>query len=77
VYLIDRGRPEEAIPWLEKATRAPRYDSRCFPWANLGRIYEARAQWSVALVHYQRSLHENPDYQVARAGISRLRSLMN
>lgn len=77
VYLIDQEKPDEAIPWLQKATRAPRYESRCFPWANLGRIYEARAQWTMALMHYQRSLQENPDYTIARQAVSRLRSLMN
>jgi len=77
VYLIDQGRSDEAVPWLEKATSAPRYEARCFPWANLARIFENRGQWTIALVHYQRSLHENPDYPVARQGIARLRSLLN
>jgi Tfp pilus assembly protein PilF len=77
VYLIDQGKPDEALPWLEKAIKAPRYESRCFPWANLARIYEAKAEWNMALIHFQRSLQENPTYPVARSGISRLRSLMN
>src|SRR5215831_8755927 len=30
-YLIEQGALDEAIPWLEKATRATRYESYCFP----------------------------------------------
>ena len=40
-YLLQLGRPAEAIPWLERATRAPRYDSPQFPHANMGTAYEA------------------------------------
>jgi len=38
-YLVHLDRLEEAIPWLEKAKHAPRYEPRHFPYINLGRIY--------------------------------------
>jgi Tfp pilus assembly protein PilF len=38
-YLVHQNRLEEAIPWLEKAKQAPRYEPRHFPFINLGRIY--------------------------------------
>lgn len=38
-YLVHLGKIEEAIPWLEKAKQAPRYEPRHFPYLNLGRIY--------------------------------------
>ena len=38
-YLVHLGKVEEAIPWLEKAKQAPRYEPRHFPYINLGRIY--------------------------------------
>jgi Tfp pilus assembly protein PilF len=38
-YLVHLGKIEEAIPWLEKAKTAPRYEPRHFPYVNLGRIY--------------------------------------
>ena len=38
-YLVHLGKIEEAIPWLEKAKSAPRYEPRHFPYVNLGRIY--------------------------------------
>ena len=76
-YLIQLGKLEEAIPWLEKATAAKRYEARCFPWANLARVYEARGQWTRALDHFKRSLQENSEYAVALAGVARMRGLLN
>jgi tetratricopeptide (TPR) repeat protein len=38
-YLVHLDRLEEAIPWLEKAKQAARYEPRHFPYVNLGRIY--------------------------------------
>ncbi len=76
-YLIQLGKPDEAIPWLQKATTAQRYEARCFPWANLARVYEAKGQWIKALEHYRRALAESPTYAVALAGVSRLRGLLN
>ena len=49
VYLMQKGDLDGAIPWLEKAKRAPRYDPRQFPYMNLGRIYLRRGQWTEAL----------------------------
>src|SRR3970040_100064 len=37
-YLMQQDKLAEAIPWLERATRAPRYEPRHFPHLNLGRI---------------------------------------
>ncbi len=42
VYLIDLDRYDEAIPWLEQAMTAKRYEPRHFPYFNLGRVYLAR-----------------------------------
>jgi tetratricopeptide (TPR) repeat protein len=36
-YLIELERFDEAIPWLERAVEARRYDPRHFPHYNLGR----------------------------------------
>src|SRR5437867_9224057 len=38
-YLVHLGKLDEAIPWLEKAKQATRYEPRHFPYLNLGRIY--------------------------------------
>ncbi len=38
-YLMKQGKGEQAIPWLEKAKAAPRYEPRHYPYLNLGRLY--------------------------------------
>ena len=38
-YLIHLGRVDQAIPWLEMAKKAPRYEPRHFPYLNLYRVY--------------------------------------
>ena len=76
-YLIHKGQLDEAIPWLEKATRAPRYEARAFPYVNLGRLYEAKRQYRQALQNYKRALREQPDYAIALQGVRRLQAMMN
>jgi len=76
-YLIEQGLLDEAIPWLEKATQARRYDNYCFPHYNLGRIYERKHLWRKAKQCYQTSLRHNSQYTLARAALRRLEAMMN
>lgn len=76
-YLIELDRPDEAIPWFEKALWAARYDARCYPLYNLGRIYEKRGHWLKAISYYRRALRENPTYDLARNGWMRLQARLN
>lgn len=76
-YLIEKGRLEEAIPWLEKAVRAKRYESHCYPLYNLGRIWERKGEWQKAFRHYDEALQDNPDYTLARRAKSRMQALFN
>ncbi len=76
-YLIEQGKPDEAIAWLEKATRAPRYDARCYPHFNLGRVYEQQRQWTRARDCYSRALELNPSYRLARTALRRLQAMWN
>ena len=76
-YLIEQGALDEAIPWLEKATRAPRYESYCFPHFNLGRIYEQKRLWRKAIDCYRASLGHNRQYLLANVALRRLQAMMN
>ncbi|MBI4465918.1 MAG: tetratricopeptide repeat protein [Acidobacteria bacterium] len=76
-YLIEKGRLEEAISWLEKATRAPRYEARCFPYFNLGRVYEHKRQYRAALENYKKALGEQAGYAAALTAVRRLQAMMN
>jgi tetratricopeptide (TPR) repeat protein len=61
VYLMQQGRLDEAISWLEKAKRAPRYEPRQFPYINLGRIHLKRGRWWEALREFQAAAEVAPD----------------
>ena len=76
-YLIEKGLLEEAIPWLEKAAVAPRYENYCFPHFNLGRIYERKHFWKKALESYRNALAQNPGYTLAKASLRRLQAMFN
>ena len=71
-YLIQQGKLDEAIPWLEQATRAERYEARAFPWANLGRIHAARGERARAIECFRKALDEQPGYHVAQHMLERL-----
>ena len=76
-YLIERGKFDEAIPWLEKATHAKRYESYCFPHYNLGRVWERKGDWARAIECYRNALRENSDYTLAKQALARLQGIMN
>lgn len=76
-YLIEKGKLDDAIPWLEKALEAPRYESYCFPHMNLGRIYEAKRDWLRARDEFRKALQQNPDYTPAKQALARIRGLLN
>jgi len=76
-YLIELGRHEEAIGWLQKAVAAKRYDSYCYPHYNLGRIYEQKGNWQQAIQCYQESIQANPGYTLAVKALNRLKASLN
>ena len=76
-YLIELGRHDEAIPWLEKATRATRYEAPHYPYFNLGRAYLAKEMLSRALEQFQRALELRADYEAAREAIASVKRRLN
>lgn len=76
-YLLEMGRVDEAIPWLEQAVDAPRYENRAFPHMNLGRAYEALGLWDEAMISYRQALEEDPSFVAAARAIRHLRAKLN
>lgn len=76
-YLIDQEKWEEAIPWLEKAIIAPRYETRQFPFMNLGRVYQRLGRTQTALRHYKQALAEEPFYMPATWAMTLLLGRLN
>ncbi len=61
VYLMQQEKLDEAIPWLEKAKQAKRYEPRHFPYLNLGRVYLAKGMIQKALEEFRGALERNPN----------------
>jgi Tfp pilus assembly protein PilF len=74
-YLIELGRLDEAVPWLERAKSAKRYESRHFPHVNLGRVYAAQRQVTRAIEELEQAVELRPDDPTARQLLAKLRRL--
>jgi tetratricopeptide (TPR) repeat protein len=68
-YLINLGRADDAIPWLEKAIRAGRYEAYHYPHCNLGRVYLAKGMLRKALEEFEKALAIEPNYKFTREAI--------
>lgn len=77
VYLMQKGEMDAAIPWLEKAKRAPRYEPRQFPYMNLGRIYLRRGQWTEALRELEAGVRAVPGDPEIRKMLHEIRAKLN
>ena len=76
-YLIEMGREEEAVEWLERAKRAPRYEPRHYPYFNRARVHIKRHEIREAIGELERALSLEPRYVTARRELHRLRGLLN
>jgi Tfp pilus assembly protein PilF len=76
-YLIGLERYDEAIPWLDRAIAAKRYDPRHFPYFNLGRAYLAKGLINRARENFEQALEIEPRYTLARQSLASLRRMVN
>ncbi len=76
-YLIELGRHEEAIPWLQKAMTAKRYEPRHYPHFNLSRVYVKQGKINEAIGEVKRALELEPGYVLARKELHRLVGMLN
>jgi len=77
VYLMQLNRLDEAIPWLESAKQAERYEPRHYPYLNLGRIYAIKGDAMRALDEFTKALEIEPGNPVALAALQRLNYSVN
>jgi Tfp pilus assembly protein PilF len=76
-YLIELGREDEAVAWLERAKRAARYEPRHYPYFNLARIHVKRHEILAAIHQLEQAVAIEPRYVTARKELHRLRGLLN
>ncbi len=75
-YLIELGRPDEAVPWLEQAIGSERFDTPHFAWYNLGRVYLAKETFNLATEYFQKACDVAPGYEPASDALLRIRRLL-
>ena len=76
-YFIQKGLYEDAVPWLEKAMRAGRYESYHSPHMNLGRVYLHRKNYVKAMAEFEKALEFEPAYALAKVQLAKLRAMFN
>ncbi|MBI1748015.1 MAG: tetratricopeptide repeat protein [Acidobacteria bacterium] len=76
-YLFEEEKYEEAIPWLEKAIQAKRYDARHYPHYNLGRIYLVQDLLNRAQEEFEKALVISPEYSQAHQALEAARRRIN
>lgn len=80
VYLMQKGQLDEAIPWLERAKQAPRYEPRHYPYLNRGRIHLAKGQWHEAIKAFEGAVEimpNDPAVPGIRKMLAELRARLN
>ena len=76
-YLIKQDKLDDAIPWLERAIKAPRYEPRHYPHCNLGQVYWAKGMLQKALEEFNRALELCPEYATAEAAVATIQRQLN
>jgi Tfp pilus assembly protein PilF len=76
-YLLKQGKLDEAIPWLERAINAKRYEPRHYPHCNLGRVYWAKGLLNRAIAEFERALEIEPDSRFAQGALAAIRSQLH
>jgi len=76
-YLLQLGQVDEAVVWLERATRATRYEAPHYPRFNLGRAFLLKEMYSRALQEFEQALAARPDYEPARRAIDAIKRKLN
>ncbi len=77
VYMIEKGEYDEAIPWLEKAMVAKRYEPRHYPHMNMGRVLVRKGRYQEAIKELKRALAIEPNYPAARIELHKLMGMLN
>ena len=76
-YLMQQGKLDEAVPWLERAKQAKRYEPRQFPHMNLARIRMKQGRWWDALREFEQAVRLAPGDADLRRALHSLRARLN
>lgn len=71
-YLIELGRVDEAVEYLEKAIAAKVYDCRFYPYYNLGKVYIAKRMIRKAISCFEQAIQLKPEFIAAKTELEKL-----
>jgi Tfp pilus assembly protein PilF len=74
---MQRNEPDQAIPWLQRAKQASRYEPRHFPYINLGHIYVQRGELIKAIEEFKGALRMAPGDERIQGQIDQLSAKLN
>ena len=73
VYLIEQGSYDQAIPYLQQAIVAKRYDCYHYAHYNLGRIWLIKGRVQDAAREFERALEHEPGYSLAQGALNQIK----
>ncbi|MBC7691951.1 MAG: hypothetical protein H7222_09285 [Methylotenera sp.] len=76
-YLMAVDKNEDAITWFEQAKAAKRYDTRHYPFMNLGRLYASKGMLLRAIHEFEGALEFCPGEPGCKAAIGEIKNLLN
>jgi len=76
-YYIKLGKFNEAIPYLERATRCEKYDAPHYPHFNLSRIYAKKGMLRKTQEELKMALKKDPFYAPAIDALKKLNEEMH
>jgi tetratricopeptide (TPR) repeat protein len=76
-YLMKLGDLDEAVPWLEKAKTAERYEPKHFPYMNLARLFARKGQLARAIAELDGALELCPGEPTCLAMKRELSGMLN
>ena len=77
VYLMQQGKFDDAVPWLQTAKTAKRYQPRHFPFLNMGRIFLSKGDSMRALDEFVGALDLHPQDSTALKAIRKIEYTVN
>lgn len=76
-YLIDKGRHDEALPYLQKALKVRRYEHPHHTHFNIARVFAKRGMMLKAAEEFREALKIEPNFRAAAEGLITITQNLN
>jgi len=76
-YYIQKNEFDKAVPYLERAKKAGRYECRAFPHCNLARVWIQKGMLRRAIEELEEAVALDPSYEMAQKMLKKVRFDLN